>query len=151
MTPCQQAAGLRADRQANAELAGAGADGKRENAGDTDDGDHQRDGRESAEDDCVEAIGSQHFGADVFERGGVLDRLVGGHIADDVGDRRDQRVRIRWVCTNKRPPKTPFLALILIRNLPERVVHGQAAPGTTCSSSTSATTPTMRRGPCSHR
>ena len=34
---------------------------------------------EAAEHQRVQPIRRQHFGADVFERRGVLDRLIGGH------------------------------------------------------------------------
>ena len=33
---------------------------------------------EAAEDECVQTIGSENFGADVVERGGVFDRLIHG-------------------------------------------------------------------------
>ena len=58
-------------------------------------GNRQRDGREHAKHQRVQAVRRQHFRADVFESGGMLDGLVGGHVANDPRDRRDQRIRIR--------------------------------------------------------
>src|SRR4029077_3447679 len=46
------------------------------------------------EHNCVEAIGSEDFGANVFECCGALNRLLSGHVANDASDRRDQRIRI---------------------------------------------------------
>ena len=54
----------------------------------------QRDAGEAAEHQRVQPVRRQHFGADVFQRRRLLDRLVGREIADDARDRRHQRVRI---------------------------------------------------------
>ena len=86
---------LSAEGEPDAELAGASADGERENARDADDGDGERNRSESAEDERVQTIGCEDFGARVFESGGVFDGLVNRKVADDSRDRSDERVRIR--------------------------------------------------------
>jgi hypothetical protein len=54
-----------AEGHADAELAGATADGEGEDAADTDYGDEKRNGSESAKDYGVETIGGEDFSADV--------------------------------------------------------------------------------------
>src|ERR1700731_2178771 len=85
---------LRSKRKPYAELARACADGEGENASDADQGDGKGDGRKDTEHNCVETIRSENFGANVFEGSGALNGLVGGHVAKDASDRRDERVRI---------------------------------------------------------
>ena len=53
---------------------------------------------EAAEDERVQAVRRQHFGAHVLERRRLLHRLVGRQLADDARDRRHQRVRIAAAC-----------------------------------------------------
>ena len=67
---------LRADRQPDAELARPPAHRKRQHAGDADDRDGERDGREAAEHERVQPVRREHFGAHVLERRRPLDRLV---------------------------------------------------------------------------
>ena len=97
----------------------------------------QRHAGEAAEDQRVQPIRREHFGAHVLERRRPLDRLIGRQLADDARDRRHQRVRI-----GPRVHEQAAAADLLL----ERVIDGHRRPGTTFSSSTSAATPTMRRG-----
>ena len=85
---------LRSDRQPDAELARAAADRERQHAGDADDRDRERDRGEPAEDDRVEPIRRQHFGAHVLERRRALDHLIGRQLAHGARDHRHQRVRV---------------------------------------------------------
>ena len=78
----QQLSRRRSDRETHAELARPRAHREREHAGDADDGDQQRDAGESGEHERVQPLGRQHLRAHVLERGGALDRLVGGQLAD---------------------------------------------------------------------
>ena len=91
-----------------------------------------------AEHQCVQTIRREHFRADIFKRRRMLHGLIGGHAANDVRDRRDQRIRIRSVWTNRRPPTWTLLQMA--------VDGDRLGPGTTFSSSISAVTPMMRRG-----
>ena len=93
---------------------------------------------EAAEHERVQPIRREHFGAHVVQRRRALDRLIGRQLADDPRDRRHQRVRIR--CARAR---TAGRRRSPARTGDRRVIAG---PGTTFSSSTSAATPTMRRG-----
>ena len=110
----------RPDRQADAELARPRAHRERQHAGDADDGDRQRHGREAAEHQRVQPIRREHLGAHVLERRRLLDRLVGRQLADDARDRRHQRVRIR-----SRVDEEAAAADLLL----ERVIDGQRRPG----------------------
>ena len=56
--------------------------------------DGQRHTCKHAEHHGVQAIRREHFGADIFKRGRVLNGLIGGHRANQARDWRDQRVRI---------------------------------------------------------
>src|SRR5216684_3110494 len=85
---------LRSKRQPDTELARACADGKGENACDADQGNGKSDGRKDSEHNCVETIRSENFGANVFEGSGAFNGLVDRHVANDPGDRRDERIRI---------------------------------------------------------
>jgi len=87
-------AGRRAEGHADAELAGAAADGEGEHAGDPDDGDEEGDGGESTKDQGVEFVGGEDFGADVLESSGALDGLVGGDALDGFNDGGDKGVGI---------------------------------------------------------
>ena len=98
-----------ADREPYAELARSGADGKRQDACDTHDSDRQRDDRKSSEDERVEPIRRQHFGADIIKRRRALYRLVSRQLADQASDRRDERVRVR-TSVNEQSPSSRFLA-----------------------------------------
>ena len=86
---------LSAEGEPDAELAGASADGERENARDADDGDGERTAANPPKTSAFETIGCEDFGARVFESGGVFDGLVNRKVADDSRDRSDERVRIR--------------------------------------------------------
>lgn len=86
--------GLRTDCQTDPKLARARADRKGQHARDAHDGNGQSNTSKSAEYDAVEPVGSEHRGANVFERRGMLHRLVDGHFSDDARHGRDQRIRI---------------------------------------------------------
>ena len=78
----------RASRMPNSRV--RALDRKRQHAGDAHDGDRQRDGREDAKHQRVQSVRREHFCPNVFESGGVLDGLIGGHVAKDARDRWDQ-------------------------------------------------------------
>ena len=63
-------------------------------ARDANHGNQQRDHCEHAKDQGVQAVWSKHFCPDIFERGRVLNGFIGGHLADNLGYRRHQRIRI---------------------------------------------------------
>src|SRR2546429_2463235 len=56
--------------------------------------DRKRHRCEDAKDHGIEAIRGQHFRTNVFQSGGLLDRLLRGHAANDMGDRGHKRIRI---------------------------------------------------------
>src|ERR1700684_1875433 len=85
---------LSAEGHANAELAGAAADGEGEDAGDADDGDEESDGSESAEDDGIELVGREDLGPNIAEGTGALDGLLRGDVVDGAGVGRGQQVGI---------------------------------------------------------
>src|SRR5882724_5306824 len=87
--------GRRAESEADAEFAGARADGESEDACDSYQCNGKSDAGENAEDYGVQAIGSKHFGANIFEGGGALDGLIHGHVSDDFCDGRDERIGVR--------------------------------------------------------
>jgi len=70
------------------------ADRKRQHARDANHRDRQRYRGEYAKHDRVQPIRREHFGADISERGRVLDGLIGRHVTNHARDRSDQRVRI---------------------------------------------------------
>src|SRR5713226_4994148 len=85
---------LRSERQTDAELARPRADRKRQHACDANQRNRQRDSREHAEHQRVQTVRREHLSANVFESGGVLDGLIGGHVANNARDRWDERIRI---------------------------------------------------------
>ena len=128
----------RSDRQPHTELARARAHRERQHAGHADHGNQQRDAGEAGDHEGVQPLRRQHLRAHVLERRGALHGLVRRHLADDARHRRHERVRI--ACrVHEQPAGTPASAAPGDRS-------SSAGPGTTFSSSTSATMPTMRRG-----
>src|SRR5437016_3436185 len=85
---------LRSKSQAYAEFTRPRTDRKRQHAGDANQSNRQRNSREDAEHQGIQAVRREHLRADVFESGSVLDGLIGGHVANNAGDRRDERIRI---------------------------------------------------------
>jgi hypothetical protein len=85
---------LRPKRQADAEFTGTRADRKRENAGDANNGNQQRDRCEDTKDQRVQTVWSKHRCTDVFESGSVLNGYIGGHLADDFRYGRYEGIRI---------------------------------------------------------
>ena len=92
--PGEQIPRLGAESQTDPELAGAPTHRKHQHAGNPDHRNRQSNCREPTEYQRVQTIRSEHFRSDVFQRGGMLDRLVHRKIADDVSDRRHQGVRV---------------------------------------------------------
>ena len=78
---------MRSKCQPNTEFPRTRADRECQDAGDANHRYRQRNGGEHAEYERVQSVGRKHFGADIREGGSVLDRLIGGHLADDTGDR----------------------------------------------------------------
>ena len=68
---------LRAHSQSDTELARPCADGERQHAGHTNDGNGQRNDGESSEHERVQAIRREHLRAHILERRGFFDRLLG--------------------------------------------------------------------------
>src|SRR6266446_3138797 len=91
----EETLGRRAESEADAEFADARADGESEDARDSHQCNGKSDPGEYAEDHGIQAIGSKHFGANVFEGSGALDGLIHGHVPDDFCDGRDERIGIR--------------------------------------------------------
>jgi hypothetical protein len=73
---------LRADGHPDAELARAAADREREDAGDADDSDRERNAGEAAEDNRIQPIRGEHLGPNVLERARVLNGLIGSQLAN---------------------------------------------------------------------
>src|SRR6185369_900621 len=126
----KQTGGLRADRETDTELAGAGADGEGQHASNSNDGDGQCDRGESTEYDGVQAIGRQHLGANVFQRGGMFDRLIDGHIAHNAGDRGDQSVWIH-ACVDEQAAAENVHTIVseVIRHLTEGMIDRERGSG----------------------
>ena len=93
--PVTRCRGCAPDSQPDAKLAGSPAHCKCQHAGDTNQGDGQRHGCETAEDQCIQPVRRKHFRADVFESGGAFHHLLGGHIANNARDGRHQPIRVR--------------------------------------------------------
>ena len=114
---------MRADCEADAEFTGARTNRKGEHARHTYNCDRQSDGGKSAEHNCVESIGGEHFGANVFERRGVLDGLIHRHRAHDARDRRNQCLGINARMYKQPSAKDAHAAAgKTIRHLAERVI-----------------------------
>src|SRR5258708_5869831 len=64
--------------RSDAEFARARADRKRQYARDANHRNQQRDPSKHAKDQGVQAVWREHFCTDVFESGGVLNRVIGG-------------------------------------------------------------------------
>ncbi len=105
---------------ADAELAGAAADGKGEYAGYTNDGDQQGQRGESTKDNGVEAVWSHDFGANVIEGAGALNGLVRCYFVDFARNGGNERVRIVFGA-HKQAAIHPFLI--------GRLVHGHGRGG----------------------
>ena len=122
----------------HAKLARPRADAESQHAGDTDDGDQQRDPGKSRKHERIETLGREHFGAHILERGRALDRLIADRPCTTCVIGLHQRIRIA-----RRAHEQPAGNAHLL----QRVIHRHhRARATMCSSSTSPTMPTMRRG-----
>ena len=85
---------LRSKRQPDAEFARPRADRKCQHASDPNHGNRQRNSGKHTKHQRVQTVRREHFRSHVFESGGVLDGLIGGHVANNARDRRDQGIRI---------------------------------------------------------
>ena len=113
--------------QPDTKLTSACTDGKGEHARHTYDRDRQSNCGKPTEHNCVETIGGEHFGADIFERSGVLNGLINRHFTHDARDRCDQNVRIN-ARVHEQPPAKDAHAIVgkIIRHLAERMIDGDA-------------------------
>src|SRR4029077_3601084 len=100
---------LGSEGQPNAESPRPRADRKREDAGDANHCNRQRDGGENPEHQRVQPVRREHLGAHICKSGSMLNRLIRGNVANNPCDRWDQRIGICGGVDEKTPAKYPTL------------------------------------------